>query len=168
MTKNYYWTQGRNGTEDEITIYTPDDRPMLCVAFWDKRDCDDGQENAPELKADAQLIVDALNAYQRNTTTKPTQTGGHTPGPWEVIDHGYDHKNIRLVGVSSSHGWICDIAEADDVPAFRLADAHLIAAAPELLQCLETLLKMVEDGDYTTIELNSARAAIAKATGRAA
>ena len=65
MSKAYYWTLDRNGTEDEITIYTPEDRPMLCVAFWDKNAWDDGQENAPQLKADAQLIVDALNAYRK-------------------------------------------------------------------------------------------------------
>jgi hypothetical protein len=65
MTKAYYWTLGCNGTEDEITIYTPDDREMLCVGFWDRKAWDDGQENAPQLKADAQLIVDALNAYRQ-------------------------------------------------------------------------------------------------------
>ena len=46
------------------------------------------------------------------------------------------------------------------------ANARLIAAAPDLLAALETLTKMVEDGDWTTVELNDARAAIAKAEGR--
>jgi hypothetical protein len=63
--KEYYATLDRNGTEDEITIYTPDGRAMLCVGFWDENAWDDGQENADQLKADAVLIVDALNAYRR-------------------------------------------------------------------------------------------------------
>jgi len=63
-TKLYYATQNRNGTEDEITIYTPEGRAMLCVSFWDKNPWDDGQANAPQIKADAELIVNALNAFR--------------------------------------------------------------------------------------------------------
>lgn len=59
----YYATQDRNGTEDEITIYTPEGRRMLCVAFWDKDEWDDGQEDAGQIKADVEMIVNALNAY---------------------------------------------------------------------------------------------------------
>lgn len=36
----------------------------------------------------------------------------------------------------------------------------------ELLKALRNLLKMVEDGDYTTVELSEARAAIAQAEGK--
>lgn len=61
----YSATLSRNGTEDEITIYTPRGRPMLCVAFWDREDDDDPlREHADQLKADALLIVKALNAYR--------------------------------------------------------------------------------------------------------
>lgn len=44
----------------------------------------------------------------------------------------------------------------------------LITAAPDLLAALETLVKMAEDGDWTTVELEEARAAIAKARGMTA
>jgi hypothetical protein len=60
MTNAYYATLDRNGTEDEITIHAPDGRRMLCVAFWDEDDIPD----ADQLKADAMLIVKALNAYK--------------------------------------------------------------------------------------------------------
>jgi hypothetical protein len=66
--KQYYAARSRNGTEDEITIYTPDDRSMLCVAFWDREDDDDPLgEHADQLKADAELIVNALNSYMDMT-----------------------------------------------------------------------------------------------------
>jgi hypothetical protein len=58
--KCYYATLDRNGTEDEITIFTPDGRRMLCVAFWDEPDI----ASAAQLKDDALLIVNALNAYR--------------------------------------------------------------------------------------------------------
>lgn len=63
--KKYYATLDRNGTEDEITIYTPDGRPMLCVAFWDADAWDAGQPGAEQLKADAVLIVEALNSHRK-------------------------------------------------------------------------------------------------------
>lgn len=56
----YYATLDRNGIEDELTIHGPDGRPMLSVGFWD----DEDSPTASRLKADAELIVNALNAYQ--------------------------------------------------------------------------------------------------------
>jgi hypothetical protein len=62
----YYATLDRNGTEDEITIITPEGRAMLCVGFWDAEwDDDPLKHNADQLKADALLIVDALNSYRK-------------------------------------------------------------------------------------------------------
>ena len=54
----YYHTQDRNGTEDEILIHAPDGTEMACIWFWDQ-----GDERSAAIKADAQLIVDAINAY---------------------------------------------------------------------------------------------------------
>jgi hypothetical protein len=66
MTKKYYATTCRNGTEDEIIIHAPDGREMLCVGFWDAEwDDDPMKHNADQLKADALLIVNALNAYAK-------------------------------------------------------------------------------------------------------
>jgi hypothetical protein len=73
--KQYYAEFDRNGTEDEIIIYTPQGRPMLSVAFWDEpyRDADDPVRlEADQKKADAMLIINALNAYSRGTPKETT------------------------------------------------------------------------------------------------
>jgi hypothetical protein len=65
--KQYYATFDRNGTEDEIVLYTPEGRAMLSVAFWDEpyRDKHDPNQLAiDQKKADAALILNALNAYK--------------------------------------------------------------------------------------------------------
>ena len=49
--------------------------------------------------------------------------------------------------------------------ATQRKDARLIIAAPKLLQSLIDIVKMVEDGDLTTIELDEAKATIAEAGG---
>ena len=54
--------------------------------------------------------------------------------------------------------------DEDDYGYITLCPLH--RSAPELLRTLTTLVKMVEDGDWTDIELNEARAAIARAEGR--
>jgi hypothetical protein len=64
--KRYHATLDRNGTEDEITIYTPEGRPMLCVGFWDAYDDEDlNKPDVDQLKADAVLIVEALNTFEK-------------------------------------------------------------------------------------------------------
>ncbi len=73
--KRYQAVQSRNGTEDEITIYTPAGRAMLCFGFWDAEyDNDPAKLNADQLRADATLIVDALNAYRRISTASLLKT----------------------------------------------------------------------------------------------
>ncbi len=65
--KPYYATQHLDGTEDIITIYTPEGRPMFQVDFWDEsywEPDDPSKPLADQIKADAALIVDALNAYR--------------------------------------------------------------------------------------------------------
>jgi hypothetical protein len=60
----YYATRDRNGTEDEITIHAPDGRAMAFIWFWDEPD-ELARADADAKKADARLIVDALNAYTK-------------------------------------------------------------------------------------------------------
>ena len=83
-------------------------------------------------------------------------THAHTPGPWTLINGS----TIGLV-IKDSAGHTV-LSESQGLR--NKEHAALIAAAPELLEALTNLLKMVEDGDYTTIELNEARQAIASAT----
>lgn len=102
----------------------------------------------------------------------------HTPGPWRT-DRGYIE--------SSGFGILASIY--DDKRSEAKADAHLMAAAPELLEMLRALViantpantwtdderaiyeSFAKDDASTTFELQtrmieSARAAIAKAEGR--
>lgn len=85
----------------------------------------------------------------------------HTPGPWRVIDHYVTagEEQVCAVGVD----WT-----ANNVTA----NARLIAAAPELLEALQSVLASVPfsqyhgDGELEECE-HRVRAAIAKATGQA-
>lgn len=101
-----------------------------------------------------------------------TDKAEHTPGPWSL---------------NGKHApWICTVGNNIDDPAIfgrpvadgetylfgdKLADARLIAAAPELLEVLEAIL----GGSGATVQpyarleygvAEKARAAIAKARGR--
>lgn len=102
----------------------------------------------------------------------------HTPGPWTVdrawhIDKGFLRiiRDPRLERVAM----IPDVErELDEA----LADAHLIAAAPDLLAALRPFANLIENPDewpdglhqwfVDTDDIRRAIAAIAKATGEAA
>lgn len=109
-----------------------------------------------------------------------------TPGPWEAVN-GSDvftrlgGRNASGVAASKNDGWHvadCDMGPssteegAADIPhAEKLANARLIAAAPDLLTFAETFIARIEDDGEPTpgtrwhAEYVAARAAIAKATG---
>lgn len=100
---------------------------------------------------------------------------GHTPGPWSVADLPHaivvrtqSTKKTRYGADRYAAIGGFDRGDADQL-AEALANACLIAAAPELLKALEI---MVENFGPTPSEkitgLGEARAAIAKATGGAA
>ena len=76
-------------------------------------------------------------------------SNGHTPGPWSFR--------------GCEGGWAIDFNEDQEQVVdfvYEEADARLIAAAPDLLEALECLLKADHD-DVRAM----ARAAIAKARG---
>lgn len=83
----------------------------------------------------------------------------YTPGPWIAYDFAADW-------------WVAN-PEDDSGPMLRVgsdhdrreANARLIAAAPELLEALELLLREEERGTVCEIDRQTARTAIAKATG---
>jgi hypothetical protein len=56
---NYHLTLGTNGTEDEITIMSPQGKSLAFIWLWDEED----DPAAAEAKASAKLIVNALNAF---------------------------------------------------------------------------------------------------------
>lgn len=88
----------------------------------------------------------------------------HTPGPWELNSIGPDEdKDICFVvwphldSIKSRHNRIADVKGT--------ANAHLIAAAPELLAALKRLVSSPH-GEMAAGDITIAETAIAKAEGR--
>jgi hypothetical protein len=93
----------------------------------------------------------------------------HTPGPWTEFEDSDSHD---IIAPDGTH--IARMEPRNGQPvdhAMQVADAHLIAAAPALLEALETILKqhsvICEDtaNDLIDDDCAKARAAIAQAKG---
>lgn len=86
-------------------------------------------------------------------------TGKHTPGPWTTDGRTvlWDADPVEVV---------CTIA-VHETHGREVADANLIAAAPELLEAARHLsaCDFPDEVDFRCEGCNKARAAIAKATG---
>ena len=83
-----------------------------------------------------------------------------TPGPWIAIPTTAISRNantVRMDVVTTSGEWNPAFVAGDILPS----DAHLIAAAPDLLAALERLAHPMADDE----DLDYARAIIAKAKG---
>ena len=92
-----------------------------------------------------------------------TQTAKHTPGPWSETGGA----NYEIIAAHPRFGHtvtICIMADDNDA---QLPDAHLIAAAPDLLAALKGAEQIIAvcDGDWEK-PLIQIRAAIAKAEGK--
>ena len=89
----------------------------------------------------------------------------HTPGPW-VIDSESLRDGPKSVGPQTSRFGMEEIASirTNGDNQTTLANARLIAAAPDLLAALIDVLDA--DGDLDAMDFNRYRAAIAKAEGR--
>jgi hypothetical protein len=88
-----------------------------------------------------------------------------TPGPWEVSMDGFSVFSESAFLIADCECIAChsDYSGTDFATAKHArANAHLIAAAPDLL---EALLAVVSVADRATVEFDKARAAIKKATG---
>jgi len=94
---------------------------------------------------------------------------GHTKGPWEVQE--YIDDSIEIIGdireINEFSDEYTTIAELK--PSGDLANARLIAAAPDLLEALEGLLEEAHTASKPlhrySIYSNKARTAIARAKG---
>ena len=98
----------------------------------------------------------------------------HATGPWHIDDARLHETTGQMLGVyvaAPSGGRICEVfvnclVNTDDKCR---ANAHLIAAAPDLLKALQGLLSVAEGktirpgSDWKLID--AARVAVAKATG---
>jgi hypothetical protein len=98
----------------------------------------------------------------------------HTPGPWQVMDSFYP--SIKEVfGASfkiSCVMWATDLTEEDYQQ--RSADLRLIAAAPDLLEALQSAERAMSNKHFAaevlahdSVVREMIRAAIAKAGGAA-
>lgn len=91
----------------------------------------------------------------------------HTSGPWKVEKELTSRTGEWLIAKDAGDRGR-GIAIAETVPATgkELANARLIAAAPELLETLKKCVEIMSNGGTWTIEdQRDARDAITKATG---
>lgn len=90
----------------------------------------------------------------------------HTPGPWNDI-----FNIANGIGIGNGQFRIAEVHNTND--GEEIANAALIAAAPELLLALEALMTQIEVRGFELKSLipsetrNAARAAVAKARGQA-
>jgi hypothetical protein len=89
----------------------------------------------------------------------------HTPGPWRVED-GYYETHLDIVAKCGHRVAVATMTYPMDA-ARVTANAELIAAAPELLEALRSLVEN-EDETPSWNQRVAARAVIAKATGKGA
>lgn len=89
----------------------------------------------------------------------------HTPAPWTIQEYGDDECPTLVLHRGETENRICFMATPGSRgdPAMIEADAHLIAAAPDLLAQLKLMVELF-DG-YQGMELQWAKQAIAKAEG---
>ena len=90
----------------------------------------------------------------------------HTPGPWFITGSMTKYVEARIPGRMIQEVAACGPTAADDgYGEQQMANARLIAAAPELLEALESVLENCLDSDGLAAAYEKARAAIAKAKG---
>lgn len=96
-----------------------------------------------------------------------------TPGEWSFSHSSVSDDNVACIEINSSES-LHEIAYLQSTPSSigkyeqtsldkTIANAHLIAAAPELLEALQAVVRVA---DRQTDEFDMARAAIEKALGK--
>ena len=91
----------------------------------------------------------APNFGKVNIMNKETK---HTPGPWVIYEETYDNEVIAR-GIQGADGLGLNYGEEYEL--FSKANAHLIAAAPKMLEALEKQHKAVDWLLARVIELDS-------------
>lgn len=89
-----------------------------------------------------------------------------TPGPWEFGDTFYQRDFRVFINVGTEDAFVAAVSSDPSHTATTLANARLIASAPELMAALQSIVGEHDDGQRITLaSIGHARAAIAKATG---
>ena len=86
-----------------------------------------------------------------------------TNGKWRVLE-GLDHNDNLTVAVEGGERTVCECVCADSEDR---ANAHLIAAAPDLYSLLEEALPFIGWGSKPDGLIEQIEAALAKARGEA-
>lgn len=94
-----------------------------------------------------------------------TDTSKHTPGKW-TADGWTIHAENAARHDGNSNGAICVIVTGGEDAWEEVANARLIAAAPDLLEALKGLVKDCPTSELLEQRLATGRAAIAKAEGK--
>lgn len=76
--------------------------------------------------------------------TEPRLTS-HTPGPWDDASNYPEFASVRIF--AGSH-YIATVGNSDDTKAQTEANAHLIAAAPELYEALTAVMAQFDAGYF--------------------
>lgn len=88
----------------------------------------------------------------------------HTPGPWRIRENPRNDQETCDLSICGDIFILADLTGPQY--AHQIANARLIAAAPELLEALEGMLRLAETaGASDRIICYEARQAIAKARG---
>ena len=97
-----------------------------------------------------------------------------TKGNWQVVDTYQEYTDESGIvvwdGDEQAFGPICDMGEMGDMNyAEALANAKLIAAAPNMLEVCERIMHLYkEDGHLLNFNVDIVRIAISKAVGEEA
>ena len=94
----------------------------------------------------------------------------HTPDPWRIETWVYQNGRevVTIQTDKDAIATVCNLWRDGDNSTFEvMANARLMVAAPDLLEALEKLCDMADEGDvaFWVAEWDKARAAIAKAKG---
>ena len=92
----------------------------------------------------------------------------YTPGPWENVIGGPLVYSRRIFTVNGAR-FVASVGNSDYSQEQTMADADLIASAPELLEALKAIVECTsgfgKDLEWHQVTLQVCREAIAKATG---
>lgn len=96
----------------------------------------------------------------------------HTPGPWHVvpIKPARDEDNVIVIrhgDISDTENEVTCLLPMSIDNQYRMADAYLIAAAPQMLLALENLMDMLDRLGSQHWAVSQAKRVIKKAKGEA-
>ena len=99
----------------------------------------------------------------------------HTPGPWKITESanaivvmGPNAQHVVIIPLFKEYAWSKEEWEGlnlEEKNKVSIANARLIAAAPELCEALENLIEFLVHGKKNCQAILRAKAALARARG---